>query len=338
MNLKFTDRYRHEAGFAVGLGMELSRLARTVQDQMVTPALEKSDRSPVTIADLAVQALAAYRLGEEFPGEPLVGEESSAVFRETGQTQVPEVVAGFVSQFEPSTTPQRISEWIDRGLGEPSGRFWLLDPVDGTKGFLRGDQYAIALTLMENGTPRVGVLGCPRLVFDVGDETLTYAPGAAGSGCLLVAVRGEGTWLLADDLERQLRVSNCSSTERVIMLRSVEGSHTNEEQTAAVKEYLGVRNEPLMADSQVKYALLAAGCGDLLLRLLSPLTPDYREKIWDHAAGSLVVEEAGGKVTDSKGVPLDFTQGRRLERNRGLIASNSILHSKALEAVRASTK
>jgi 3'(2'), 5'-bisphosphate nucleotidase len=86
-------------------------------------------------------------------------------------------------------------------------------------------------------------------------------------------------------------------------------------------------------DSQAKYAVLAAGAGDLLLRLLSARHPNYREKIWDQAAGALIVEEAGGRVSDLEGQPLDFTAGRTLARNRGLLASNGYLHAVALRAV-----
>jgi 3'(2'), 5'-bisphosphate nucleotidase len=86
-------------------------------------------------------------------------------------------------------------------------------------------------------------------------------------------------------------------------------------------------------DSQAKYAVLAAGAGDLLLRLLSPKQPNYREKIWDQAAGSLVVEEAGGRISDLDGHPLDFTTGRSLSHNRGVVASNGYLHEVALHAL-----
>jgi 3'(2'), 5'-bisphosphate nucleotidase len=87
-------------------------------------------------------------------------------------------------------------------------------------------------------------------------------------------------------------------------------------------------------DSQAKYAVLAAGKGDLMLRLLSPAKPNYREKIWDQAAGSLVVEEAGGRITDLCGERLDFTVGRTLDNNRGILASNGHLHLAALEALK----
>ena len=88
-------------------------------------------------------------------------------------------------------------------------------------------------------------------------------------------------------------------------------------------------------DSQAKYAILAAGQGDLMLRLLSPDRPYYREKIWDQAAGSLVLEEAGGRISDLDGKALDFTTGRELKNNRGVLASNGKLHTAALQAIKA---
>jgi 3'(2'), 5'-bisphosphate nucleotidase len=90
----------------------------------------------------------------------------------------------------------------------------------------------------------------------------------------------------------------------------------------------------VLMDSQAKDAVLAAGKGDLLLRLLSPSQPNYREKIWDQAAGSLVLEEAGGLITDLDGKPLNFTTGRSLRDNRGILASNRLLHAAALSALR----
>jgi 3'-phosphoadenosine 5'-phosphosulfate (PAPS) 3'-phosphatase len=87
-------------------------------------------------------------------------------------------------------------------------------------------------------------------------------------------------------------------------------------------------------DSQAKYAVLAAGEGDVLLRLLSPSRPDYREKIWDQAAGSIVILEAGGRITDLDGKALDFSHGRTLAHNRGILATNGHLHDAVLAALR----
>ena len=72
-------------------------------------------------------------------------------------------------------------------------------------------------------------------------------------------------------------------------------------------------------DSQAKYAVVARGEAEAYLRL--PTRADYREKIWDHAAGVLIVEEAGGTVTDITGRPLEFTHGRDLAANRGVIVT-----------------
>jgi 3'(2'), 5'-bisphosphate nucleotidase len=88
-------------------------------------------------------------------------------------------------------------------------------------------------------------------------------------------------------------------------------------------------------DSQAKYAVLASGGGEVILRLLSPKRPDYREKIWDQAAGALILEEAGGRITDLDGKPLDFAQGRKLINNRGVLASNGYLHETLLQTLAA---
>jgi len=87
-------------------------------------------------------------------------------------------------------------------------------------------------------------------------------------------------------------------------------------------------------DSQAKYAVLAAGGGEVIVRLLSPKLPDYREKIWDQAAGALVLEEAGGRITDLDGKPLEFTS-RVLVNNRGVLASNGHLHEALLKSLAA---
>ena len=65
---------------------------------------------------------------------------------------------------------------------------------------------------------------------------------------------------------------------------------------------------------------------------------DYREKIWDHAAGSVIVECAGGRVSDAEGRDLDFRHGRSLEENRGIVATCGSIHQEVLDAVRAARR
>jgi 3'(2'), 5'-bisphosphate nucleotidase len=119
------------------------------------------------------------------------------------------------------------------------------------------------------------------------------------------------------------------------VLRSVEKGHTDADGIAGIMTELSITAPAIEMDSQAKYAVLAAGIGEVLLRLLSPGRPDYREKIWDQAAGSIVVEEAGGRISDLEGNDLDFSLGRTLAANRGVVATNGLLHDKVLNALQA---
>ena len=112
---------------------------------------------------------------------------------------------------------------------------------------------------------------------------------------------------------------------------SVESAHASHEVHQKISSVLGITNPPLRLDSQVKYAAIARGDASIYFRL--PRQKEYREKIWDHAAGAIVVEEAGGKVTDFQGHPIDFSAGKRLINNRGIIATNGHLHQAVLEAI-----
>jgi 3'(2'), 5'-bisphosphate nucleotidase len=338
------DIDRPEIKFALNAVRQASLLVKMVQAEMVSPALTKDDRSPVTIADFASQALVAFLLEREFPGAALVAEEDASRLRSglVGHAAQPlsalEQVTRFCERFIPGADPAAVCDWIDRGAAQPSRRFWVLDPIDGTKGFLRGDQYAVALALVVDGQVEIGVLGCPNLVMDDAPAGRRLKPDVGGSGTLVLAVGGGGTWITPltqpGQFER-VQASRRAEPTQARLLRSFESGHTNVDQIDDFAHALGIDAEPVRMDSQAKYAVLAAGEGDLLLRLLSPSKPDYREKIWDQAAGSLVVQEAGGAITDLDGKPLDFTAGRSLRNNRGILASNSLLHPAALQALRA---
>ncbi len=306
---------------------DAARLARMVRDELAPASLTKEDRSPVTVADFSVQALAGLRLGAAYPGVPVVGEENSAPLKGPGGAESLKQVVEYVRRFEERASARRVCEWIDRGGAAPGGRFWVLDPVDGTKGFLRGGQYAVSLGLVEDGVVTVGGLACPALGLD----------GEPGNGVLTVARRGKGAFIIpldAPEFCRPIRVSPCADPRRAVLLRSFESGHTNVDRIEALIRHLGMKNPPVPMDSQAKYAMVAAGYGEIILRMPSPDAPDYREKIWDHAGGVVVLEEAGGRVTDIEGNPYDFTRGRRLEANTGLLASNGAVHDALLEAIR----
>jgi 3'(2'), 5'-bisphosphate nucleotidase len=310
-----------EAQFAIAAVREASLLARRIQREMVTEALTKDDRSPVTVADFAVQALVSRRLAESLPGSTLIGEENAEALRIEEGVATLEQITKFVRAAITDATPEEVCNLIDRGGGEPTAIYWTLDPIDGTKGFLRREQYAIALGLVRDGKVELGVLGCPELY----------------GGSIYAAARGKGTWsqpLDASESWERRTVSGRIDSAKVRILRSVEKAHTNVDEIGQLASKLGVKVDPIGMDSQAKYAVLAGGEGEVMLRLLSPSRPDYREKIWDQAAGSIVVEEAGGRITDLDGKRLDFSHGRTLAKNRGIVATNGRLHEIVLGALR----
>jgi 3'(2'), 5'-bisphosphate nucleotidase len=330
-----------EAAFAIEAVREASVLARRIQREMVAGAITKDDKSPVTVADFAVQALIARRLAEKLPGSVLIGEEHAAALRlEEGLLALDQVTA-FVHTVIDDATPEEVCGLIDRGSqpdgARPPQTFWTLDPIDGTKGFLRREQYAVALALVENGHVQLGVLGCPEL--NLGESRRASKSPSEAVGSIFAALRDGGTWWRPiDGMDirwQRLTVSNHDKPASARILRSVEKAHTNTDEIGQLARTLGITAEPVALDSQAKYAVLAAGEGDVLLRLISPSRPDYREKIWDQAAGSIVVTEAGGQITDLDGRPLDFSRGRTLANNRGIVATNALLHGAILEGLRA---
>ncbi len=326
------DAQHPEVQFAVEAVRRAAMLGQRVKTGMALMNLTKSDFSPVTVGDFAIQACVAHAMSETLPEDKLVGEETADDLRKPEEAEMLRVVVEFVGKAVPGADADQVCAWIDRGGAEASGRFWTLDPIDGTKGYMRGGQYAVALALVENGQVQLGVLGCPNLDPSCAPETLA-------DGALLVAKRGQGTWVTPmqepEAPWQPLKVSPCEDPTQARMLRSFEASHTDAEAVDAIAQKLGIAVDPVRMDSQAKYAVLASGGAELLLRLLSPKRPDYKEKIWDQAAGSIILEEAGGKITDLKGNPLDFSTGRQLLNNTGIFASNGALHEAGLAAIAA---
>jgi 3'(2'), 5'-bisphosphate nucleotidase len=323
------DIHHPENRFALESVHQASFLVRQVQAALVGAALSKSDHSPVTVGDYAAQALVGSLLERHFPQDALVAEEDSQVLCSPGQEGLLELVTGFVSRFVQDVRPEQVCRWITSGQSQPARRYWTLDPIDGTKGYLRGDQYAVALALVEDQQVQLGVLGCPNL-------TDGFRPDLGGPGSLVIARRGQGTWATSLASAREfdrLSVSNRSDPALARLLRSFEAQHTNVSLLDQLVSQLAIQVDPVRLDSQAKYAILAAGKAEVMIRLLSSEKPDYREKVWDIAAGSIVVEEAGGRVTDLHGKALDFSTGREFTNNRGLLVTNGHLQQAFLDAL-----
>jgi 3'(2'), 5'-bisphosphate nucleotidase len=300
-----------------------TEVCRRVQAELgAGDSRRKADRSPVTIADFASQALICASLMESFPDDRVVGEESAAALREDAdlRERVVDLVATALGE---PVGEEQVLDWIDRGTAErpAQGRFWTCDPIDGTKGFLRGQQYAVALARLEGGRVELGVLGCPRLESD----------GAAG--VIVRARRGRGSEFLpldGDAPARPAATRRLDDPGELRLVESVEPSHSNHAATRRIAERLGVKAASLRIDSQAKYAAVALGLADVYLRL--PGSTSWREWIWDHAAGAIVVEEAGGAVSDARGRDLDFGHGRWLEGCEGVVAAPLGVHRAVVAA------
>jgi HAL2 family 3'(2'),5'-bisphosphate nucleotidase len=300
-------------------------------------AATKDDKSPVTVADFAAQAVVAAsladQLGPRFTAAGLVAEEDPAFLREPGRAAYLEATVEVARSVRPELSAERLLAALEAG-GKPSGgagAFFTLDPIDGTKGFLRGQQYAIALAFVEAGRPVAGALACPNLALDPTAPVDVADP----EGSLYVAVRGGGTWELAcvrDSRRAPRALPRAASLDRAVRVTaSVEKAHSSVSDTDRV--IAAVRADPAVVrlDSSAKYAVVARGQADAYLRL--PTRADYVERIWDHAAGVIVAEEAGVRVTDVTGAELDFAHGRGLERNRGVVVAHPDAHPLLIAAI-----
>ncbi|KAG9312595.1 hypothetical protein JVU11DRAFT_6992 [Chiua virens] len=306
--------------------------------------LTKGDKSPVTVGDYSAQAVVNTILGRAFPSDPIVGEEDAAELRQASGTVLKdrivalanEALTGDLGSDESSDlglgpgqarTPDELLDAIDRGSdqGGRVGRRWTLDPIDGTKGFLRGGQYAVCLALIVDGEVVLGVIGCPNLPVNNGEPD-------GSRGCIFVAVKGQGAEQTTVSGDHAVPLSiPTAGPGSLNFLESVEVAHADLTFNNRVSELLSITRAPARMDSQAKYGCLARGDGGAYLRM--PTGTGYQEKIWDHASGSLLVQECGGVITDSRGKLLDFGLGRTLGENYGVIAAGKDVHAQVLAAV-----
>ena len=286
--------------------------------------LDKGAAGPVTVADLASQVAASEELHLAYgPSLSLVAEESADEAESLGGRPLLELVASVMVRGGMAADAESVRGALARGghSGGGRGRFWTIDPLDGTKGYLRGGQFAVAIALVEDGVPVVGALGLPRL----------GASGTgSGDGVVVTAVRGGGAHQrpLDGGSVAPLRAADWRPGAAIRLAGSVEKAHSASDELEAAFGRLG-RVEPVRADSQAKYALVARGDADAYVRR-SP-SAGYREWIWDHAAGALAAQESGCAVTDARGRALDFSRGRRLEESSGILCAPPRLHAAAVE-------
>lgn len=337
-------RERHIAELAV---LQASILTKRVQSTV--SEIHKDDNSPVTIADFAAQALLIGALHAAFPNDNFLGEEGSAALKadEALKNKVYELVlsanmAHLDSDGATFPNPTSVDEMLDLidlggcGTGGDKGRVWIMDPIDGTEAFLKGQQYAISLALIEDGKELVGVLGCPN----ISAEMTRVSEGNIdqdGLGIMLTAVRAQGS---------TIRTMTRSGLEDAIPLTILEPSCYNKLHIVDCAASTTCRHDVIAEfahmfkatfpntevwSSHIRYAALIVGGGDV--QFWVPASLASKIHVWDHAGAQLIFTELGGMVTDLDGKDIDFGAGRDLNRNRGLVVARGEIHTTVFKAM-----
>jgi len=231
------------------------------------------DREPVTQADTLANEIIVSRLQAEFPGDGILAEES-----------------------------------LDTARRLTKSRVWMIDPLDGTTGFIDGNgDFAVQIGLSENGACVLGVVFQPL------------------TGVLYRAVRGGGAWVeRPGDEPRRARVSD---TDEISEMRlAASRSHRSPRMDQVVRS-LGLKDEVLRGSVGIKVGLIVEQECDLYVHL-SP-----RTKQWDTCAPEIILREAGGAISDLFGQPLAYNKADLQNRN-GVVASNGVAHANIIESLR----
>jgi 3'(2'), 5'-bisphosphate nucleotidase len=293
-------------------------LTRRVQ-QLHIVGSEKVGHEPVTIADYGSQAILCRAISRAYPDDAVLAEERADQFMsllsDADRTHITRLVGETLGE---SLSESDLVTWLEHGRDKEAERTWIIDPVDGTKGFIAMRRYALAIGALEGGLPIAGIIGSPGY----NDGLLFHGQGSAA---YMQRLSGGKTYRVAVSQPKK-------SIEKLYVVESVENSHADHEGLLKVLAAAGITSPVLeRIDGQDKYAMVACGDADLYLRL--PREANPRHKVWDHIAGTALVQAAGGVVTDLDGSPLDFSLGSILARNKGMVVSSGYVHERVLEAL-----
>jgi len=233
---------------------------------------QKAGGEPVSQADLESSALLVERLHESFPDDAILSEELP-----------------------------------DDGSRLHNPRVWMIDPIDGTRDFLRGEPgYVVMVGFCFEGRPAVGAVVQPA------------------TGGLWWGATGAGAWKQTPDGQRHpLAVSAVAEPHAI---RLVSSKSHRSEYYQRLRSSLGITDDFAVGSVGIKVSLVAEGSRDLYVY------PGSQTKIWDSCAPEAILIAAGGKITDSDGALLNYTESR-LQNPRGVVASNGLVHQHALDAV-----
>lgn len=347
------------------------RICVDVQESLFSAGgiIEKNDQTPVTVADFGVQALISLELSKLFPLIPLVAEEDSGFLRANNLVDsVVEVVSDKANSGDNVLSQDDVLEAIDRGgkggfdFRRKPATYWILDPIDGTKGFVKGGGalYVVGLALIVEGEIVLNVMGCPNWLQDSSCQSSAEVPGYDNSsfqqGIIMIAHAGCGTWT-----KNLLEAQNISAKDSVGWKRCFVDDRASvcdarycipDSQTWDLIPLSAFYEAKTDADDigDKEIVLLSACCGSLCKYLMvasgrasvfmQQVRPQRVYKAWDHAPGMLCVHEAGGKVTDWNGSELDICADQAERRivypTGGILVTNNNVHVQILEMISSS--
>ncbi|KAF2663367.1 3',5'-bisphosphate nucleotidase [Microthyrium microscopicum] len=312
--------------------------------------LSKADASPVSLADFGAQALLVSAIHTEFPNDLIIGEENADALRADSKLmkKVWDLVNSTRLADEESEkllgrpkSMEEMCKMIDLG-GQTNdsarGRVWVIDPIDGTKTFLAGTQYAIVVALMVDGVDQLGIIGCPKMDWHAGLVS-EDAIATQGLGWTVTGVRGHGNYARPMSTGSLLPATPVSKRparttyQDAIFLDSMMSEKSRFPNRNDFAEKLGAKLPAMnIYSSSMTYVALALNIGQFRVRAPLPSAP--ASFIWDHAGGICIVEEAGCKVTDLRGTAIDLTLGRRLAANWGNVIADESMHDQILTVVK----
>jgi 3'(2'), 5'-bisphosphate nucleotidase len=265
------QNFAHEMQVARAVALEAAALVATFKGSTLD-VQRKAGGEPVSQADLESSALIVRRLREAFPNDAILSEELP-----------------------------------DDGSRLGSSRVWMIDPIDGTSDFLRGEPgYVVMVGFCFEGRPAVGAVAQPA------------------TGAVWLGATGVGSFKEAPGGQRQPLAVSSVAEPRAIRLVSSKSHRSDYYQR--FRNALGITDELAVGSVGMKVSLVAEGSRDLYVY------PGSQTKIWDSCAPEAILTAAGGKLTDSDGAPLCYSDAR-LQNPRGVVASNGHIHQQALDVV-----
>ncbi|XP_031499306.1 putative PAP-specific phosphatase, mitochondrial isoform X2 [Nymphaea colorata] len=347
-------KFRRELQAAVDVVQRACRLCVEVKRSLLSNGdggvVEKNDQTPVTIADFGVQALVSLELGNLFPSIPLVAEEDSSYLRtsfmkpdENGNHGYSSLVESILKAVTNNVSCRSLScgdvlQAIDRGgksahaFGSKPATYWVLDPIDGTRGFLRGTEslYVVGLALVVEGSIVLGVMGCPNWKTDfvsdreVAPEDAESENHHSGLGIIMAAQTGCGTWMKRTsdfslnidtiglhDCWMRCFVDKCVNVDEAkfcipdsqswdslplstfFVPTTDSGNNGRTTDSGNNGRTRQVVLLPTCCGSLCKYLMVASGRASVFILRARAQTVI---KVWDHAVGMICVHEAGGKI------------------------------------------